>query len=152
MDAKQEERRFHQEWSIDFGKELIYRTPRPFWRKLKELILKPRYPVLALYRFARHHEASVTGIVYPEIVDRDMLPKVPDIPTRFVLNEPWAIPENDLKTLYLGPLTQKTTVLVPTFPPSGFFATTWDVVRVLATLGGAIGFALFVMRAIGYIF
>jgi hypothetical protein len=149
MDAKREEQRFHEDWAIDFGKQLIYRRDRRLFQMLKELILKPRYPVLAFYRFARHHEATSTGIVYPEIVDADMLPKIDQIPTRFVLNEPWRIPERDLKTLYLGPLTQNKTILVPPFPKNGFFATIWDVIRVLATLGGAIGFVLLAIKAIG---
>ena len=151
MDAKREEVRFHENWAIDFGRNIIYRKKRSILRKLKELIVRPRYTVLSLYRFARHHEATSTGIVYPEIVDRDMLPKIDEFPTRFVLNEPWNIPTQDLKTLYLGPLTKNTAILVPSFPKNGFFATIWDVVRILATIGSAAGLILLVLEAIGYL-
>lgn len=150
MDIEHEVARFFADWSIDFSKKLIYRKKQSLIKRLMEFIIRPKYPVLSLYRFARHHESTSTGIVYPEIVDRDMLPKIEELPTRFVLNEPWKIQAHDLKTLYLGPLTQNTAILVPPFPKNGFFTTAWDVFGVLATLGGAIGFILLIWQGISY--
>jgi len=142
MDVQRELERFQEDWSIDFGKKLIYRKPRTILRRFREFLVKPKYPVLALYRFARYHEATEIGIVFPEVVGSDMLPKADSIPTRFVLNEPWVIKPSDLKTLYLGPLTQGSKVLVPAFPKSGFFITIWDIVKILSTIGGAVGFVI----------
>lgn len=146
MDIEHEITKFFADWSIDFGKKIIYRNNRTLIKKLRNFIVQPRYPVLSLYRFARHHEATSTGIIYPEIVERDMLPKIAELPTRFVLNDPWNIPASDLKTLYLGPLTQGANILVPAFPKNGFFITAWNMIEILATLSGAIGFIILIWQ------
>lgn len=144
MNIQREQERFLDDWTIDFGKKLLYRKSRNFWRVIRDFLVKPKYPVIALYRFARYHEATETGIVFPEIVGSDMLQKIESIPTRFVLNVPWSIPPNDLKTLYLGPLTQGTKVLVPALPRVGFFITIWDIIRIFSTIGGATAFVIMV--------
>ena len=148
MEVQNEIDKFHADWALDFGKKLIYRKKRTLLRRLRDRIIRPKYPVLSLYRFARHHEATTEGIVYPEIVNSDMLPKIEGLPTRFVLNEPWKIPVEDMKTLYLGPLTQGNTILVTVFPEKGFFLTIWDLISIMAILGSAIAFILLLIKAI----
>lgn len=140
MDVQHEHDKFRADWNIDFRKKLIYRKNPSVLRWIKELILRPKYPVWSLYRFARYHEATAQGISHPEIVDRDMLHKIEELPTRFVLNEPWKIPEQDLKTLYLGPLTQGNKILVPVYPKNGFFFILDEIVLFLGAIGGTIAF------------
>lgn len=149
MNIEAEIARFHAEWDIDFGRKQIHRKPGSIWKSLVELIFPPKYPVIALYRFAKAQEATEAGIVYPEIIDRDRLPQIGAIPMRFVLNAPWEIPQGDLQTLYLGPLTQGNDILVPVFPQKGFFTTIWEILKVFAVLGSAIAFILYVIGAIG---
>lgn len=138
MDPKQEVGRFREDWDIDFGRKVIFRKDRPWWLNLIYLVSPPKYPVLALYRFARYHEATSAGIVFPRIVDKDDLPKIDEIPTRYEIKEAWSISESDLNTLYIGPLTQGTNILVPAFPPNAIIVTTKELVRGILWAMGAV--------------
>ena len=51
----------------------------------------------------------------------------------------WSIPKADLTALYIGPLTQGENILVPAFPPRGFFITAWELMKVLAVIGSVLG-------------
>ena len=84
MDVQQENDKFHADWNIDFVEKLICRKKPSGFRRVKELLFLPKYPVLSLYRFARYHEATVKGITHPEIVYRDRLPKIEELPTSVV--------------------------------------------------------------------
>lgn len=80
----------------------------------------------------------------PHIVNSDNLQPIPELPTRVELNGDWTIRQSDLRFLVYGPLTRGTEVLVPAVPQKVVLITPWECMKVIATLGGAIAFFIYV--------
>lgn len=116
MNIKRETNRFRNDWEIDYSTLTIHRKPLSIWKRLKSLVWKDTYPLIALYRFAKQTECTEQGIRYAEIIKSDGMKPTTNIPTRFELCDGWTIPESDLKFLKLGPLTKNGMLLVPALP------------------------------------
>ena len=84
---------------------------------------------------------------YSHIINSDNMTPIEELPTRIELNEEWSISERDLKHLVLGPLTKGKKVLVPAYPSRSFLLSIWQIVVMMATVGGAVGFVQWVFGA-----
>ncbi len=144
MEIEHEIERFKKDWDIDFPGKRIFRKKPGFFKGLLEIFLPAKYPVIALYRFVQFHLSTETGIVYPDFFERGRGNEITGVPSWFEISEEWNIPEESLKKLYIGPLVQNGTVLVPALPTNGFLQMIWQVIGIISTLGGAITFVFWI--------
>lgn len=151
MDIDSEISKFRRDWEIDFPGRTIKRRKQNFLKAIGELIWKPKYPIIALYRFAQHHLSTEEGIVWPNFIERSKGNDVAGVPSWFELSEKWNIPKKDLELLYIGPLVKGGSVLVPALPEKGFFTSIWQLLTALAIIGGAIGFFVMVYKFIFWV-
>lgn len=146
MTIEEEEAKFGRDWEVDFSKLELRRKKLGFFRTAKEFFWRTRYPVLALYRWARTREDNFDVMTYPHIVNSDNLPPIPGLPTRIELNEGWSIPDRDLRYLIFGPLTKGNTILVPAVPDKKPLFTLWEMIKIFSTIGGAVTFLFFLLN------
>ena len=146
MDIDSEIIRFRNDWEIDFPNKVIKRKKVSFIRRAFEKIWKQKYPVIALYRFAQYHLSTSEGIVWPNFFKRSKGNEIANVPSWFQISEEWNIPSQDIKYLFLGSLICGENILVPALPRNGLFLSLWQLLGILATLGGAIGFILMVFN------
>ena len=87
MDIASEIERFKSDWEVDFaGKRILRRSQRP-WKRLVECFRKPKYPIIALYRFAQQHLDTERGIVYPNFIERGRGNEIAGVPSWYELSE-----------------------------------------------------------------
>lgn len=149
MDIESEITRFKNDWEIDFPKNTIRRKSVGIFQSLINALRKPKYPVIALYRFAQFHLSTEDGIVWPNFMDRNAGNEIAGVPSWYQLSEEWSISEKDLKCLFLGPLVKGEEVIVPALPESAFFTSLWEIVKIIATIGGVLGFIVMVVKWLG---
>ena len=123
MDQEREIERFKDDWEINFPNKIIWRTKPGILIRVFEFFFPPKYPVIALYRFAQSHLGSEEGIVFSNFIERGKENEVAGVPSWFELAGDWKIPNEDIQLLRLGPLVRGKEILVPAFPLKEFFFT-----------------------------
>jgi len=105
---------FSEDWYVDFKTKEIRRNPIQGWRRWLNVIWKRKYPVFALYWWAKHNWASELLIVFPFPIQSDNMP-IEGFPMKYELLGGWTIPKDDLKYLTHGPLASEGlhNILVP---------------------------------------
>lgn len=149
MDIESEIARFKDDWEINFPEKIIRRKSVGIIRAFLNSLKRPKYPVIALYRFTQFHLGNEEGIVWPNFMERSTGNEIAGVPSWYQISEEWTIPDKDLKCLFLGPLVKGEEVLVPALPEKAFFATLWEIVKIMATIGGALGLITMVAKWFG---
>ncbi len=140
MDESREIERFREDWEIDFPKREIRRKERSIFRRVSDFLLRRRYPVIALYRFAQSELSTAEGIVISNFIERTKGSVAAGIPTWFEISKVWSIPNADLDTLVFGPLVKDNVLVVPALPKKGFLITLWQLVGIISTVGSTVTF------------
>ena len=146
MNVESEITRFKNDWEIDFPKKVIRRKSMGIFRSLIDIIRRPKYPVVALYRFAQFHLGSEEGIILTNFMQRGAGNEVAGVPSWFQLSEEWIISQKDVKCLILGPLVKGNEVIVQALPERALFTSLWEIVKIMATIGSALGLVVMVVK------
>ena len=149
MDIDSEIKRYREDWEIDFPNKVIRRKSVNIFRSLINAIRNPKYPVIALYRFAQYHLSTEEGIVWPNFMERGAGNEVAGVPSWYQISEEWSIPQKDINCLVLGPLVKGEDILVSALPKKVFFTSIWEIVKIMATIGGALSFIILLVKLFG---
>lgn len=105
---------FEAAWYLDVGTKEIRLKPMSISQKLRSMFWKKRYPVFALYHWAKDKWLLGEFNRYPFPIDHDNMP-IRGFPMKCELQGGWTIPQSDLKHLIKGPLASEglNEILVP---------------------------------------
>ena len=132
--------KFNEDWEFRTKTLEIARKKKSGFAKIIDLVWKRKYKVKTLYLWVSKHFSGSILMAYPFPLRHDNMPKTPNMPTKFILEGGWSIPEADLKCLLEGPLlSEDGRVLVkPNGQLSYYWNKYWPRVVVIATILGLI--------------